>query len=537
MVLNVIETRFGVKNHEKVAAQNSGPSRRQCEMANLRKELRNLRNRWKHADDDEKEGLKCLRDEARNRLASLRKAENLRKKSKEKKRSRKAFFENPYRFVGDLLGKPKDGHLESTLDEVEEWLSASHNDPEGDEPLEECPIHVPAPAPTEQFDNSDLKFAEVKCVVKHARSASAPGSSGITYAVYKNCPRLLRRLWKLLQSVWRTKDTPGRWSSAEGCFVPKEQHSKRIDQFREISLLDVEGKIFWAIVAKRMGQYLQANSYVNTSVQKGGVAGIKGCLEHTAVISQLLKEAVQHKKSLAMVWLDLEKAYPNVPHQLIKYSVEHYNFPPTLSTLIMSDFNRMKMRFTVGKNTTRWQNLEKGIMAGCTVSVVLFITAMNVIISAVETECRGPESISGVRHPPCRAFMDDITAMTSSITGTRWVLRGLERLTLWARMKFKPKKSRSLTIVKGQTKEHQFTISGESIPTVRDTPIKCLGKVYDSSLRDIQNAEQLLRELTRWLNVLDKCVLLGKHKVWCFQFGIVPRLQWPFLLYDISMTI
>ena len=31
------------------------------------------------------------------------------------------------------------------------------------------------------------------------------------------------------------------------------------------------------------------------------------------------------------------------------------------------------MRFSSGEVTSKWQRLEKGIMAGCTVSVILFV--------------------------------------------------------------------------------------------------------------------------------------------------------------------
>ena len=124
------------------------------------------------------------------------------------------------------------------------------------------------------IQEGDIKLAEVKEIVMRARSASAPGPSGITYRVYKYCPRLLRRLWRLIRLIWKSKTIPNSWTLAEGCFVPKERNAKSLDQFREISLLDVEGKIFWAVVAKRLTLYLLENEFVDTSVQKGGVPGI-----------------------------------------------------------------------------------------------------------------------------------------------------------------------------------------------------------------------------------------------------------------------
>ena len=53
----------------------------------------------------------------------------------------------------------------------------------------------------------------------------------------------------------------------------------------------------------------------------------------------------------------------------------------------------------------------------------------------------------------------------------------LAEIFTWARMKFKPAKSRSLVIKNGKPKII-FKIDGNPIPTVKDKPIKCLGKWF-----------------------------------------------------------
>lgn len=145
---------------------------------------------------------------------------------------------------------------------------------------------------------ADFTMDEVRAVVTKARAGSAPGPSGTTYKIYKCCPLLLKRLSKLLRTLWKKKLEPGLWTLAEGCFVPKELNSTRLNQFREISLLDVEGKIFWSIIAKRLTTYLLVNEFIDPSVQKGGVPGYSACLEHTAVISQLINEAKRNNNTL-----------------------------------------------------------------------------------------------------------------------------------------------------------------------------------------------------------------------------------------------
>lgn len=138
---------------------------------------------------------------------------------------------------------------------------------------------------------------EVQEVVRKARSSSAPGPSGIPYKVYKNCPLLLRRLWKIIRVIWRRGKVAQQWRFAEGVWIPKEKDSKKINQFRIISLLSVEGKIFFSIVARRLTNFLLTNNYIDTSVQKGGIAGVPGCLEHTGVVTQLIREARETRET------------------------------------------------------------------------------------------------------------------------------------------------------------------------------------------------------------------------------------------------
>ncbi len=68
---------------------------------------------------------------------------------------------------------------------------------------------------------------------------------------------------------------------------------------------------------------------------------------------------------------------------------------------------------------------QKGIMAGSTISVALFIAAMNLLLKAGGMQCRGPKADNVTRHPASRAFMDDVTVMIPSIQGTQKILSAL----------------------------------------------------------------------------------------------------------------
>ena len=123
-------------------------------------------------------------------------------------------------------------------------------------------------------------------------------------------------------------------------------------------------------------------------------------------------------------------------------------------------------------------------MAGCTISPLAFTMAMEVIIRASKWVVGGERLASGMRLPPIRAYMDDMTTMTTTVACTNRLLGKLTNNIEWARMQFKPTKSRSISIIKGKVVDKTFFINGEAIPTVSEKPVKSLGRWYDGDLKD-----------------------------------------------------
>ncbi|KAG7525299.1 hypothetical protein JOB18_025050 [Solea senegalensis] len=174
---------------------------------------------------------------------------------------------------------------------MDRHLSDTFRDASRDQDLGHCRSLINPPEPTLNFDEKEPSWKEVQEVVRKARASSAPEPSGVPYKVYKNCPRLLHRLWRIMTVIWRRGMVADQWRFAEGVLIPKEEESKNID-------------------------YLLRNSYIDTSVQKGGIPKVPGCLEHTGIVTQLIREARENKGDLAVLWLDLTNAYGSIPHKL-----------------------------------------------------------------------------------------------------------------------------------------------------------------------------------------------------------------------------
>ncbi|KAJ3607591.1 hypothetical protein NHX12_024642 [Muraenolepis orangiensis] len=234
----------------------------------------------------------------------------------------------------------------------------------------------------------------------------------------------------------------------------------------------------------------------------------------------------QNKGNLSVLWLDLENAFGSIPHKLVQFTLTKHHVPSRCRDLIADYYSNFRMRVSSGAITSSWHKVEIGIITGCTISVTLFSLAMNMLIKSAEPECRGPRTNSGQRQPPIRAFMDDLTVMTESVPDCEW-----------ARMCFKPAKSRSMVLRKGKVVDKfRFYIADTAIPSISEKPVKSLGKVFDCSLRDTTSIQSTCTELDGWLKSVDKSGLPGKFKAWVYQHGILPRILWPLLVYAVPIS-
>lgn len=68
-----------------------------------------------------------------------------------------------------------------------------------------------------------------------------------------------------------------------------------------ISLLNVEGKIFFSVVAQRLASYLERNGWIDSTVQKAVISGFAECWEHTSMIWHQNKSSKRERTHLNVV--------------------------------------------------------------------------------------------------------------------------------------------------------------------------------------------------------------------------------------------
>lgn len=249
---------FGEKEVRKRKEREDQENRRRKTIGELRAERRRLRAAIR-ANPEEKEAIEVFLGDINKKISRLARAERKATKRRQFRQARKSFTEDPFRFTKNLFKEKTSGMLNVPKAELEHHLQNTYSDESREEEVSYMQGLNRPSQPGDQFNEGMIKLGEVQQVVKKARGKAAAGPNGIMYRVYKNCPGLLKCLWRLLVKAWEGGIVADSWCQADGIYIPKEEHSVQIGQFRSISLLNVKGKIYVTVLAKRLTNFLLNN--------------------------------------------------------------------------------------------------------------------------------------------------------------------------------------------------------------------------------------------------------------------------------------
>ena len=155
--------------------------------------------------------------------------------------------------------------------------------------------------------------------------------------------------------------------------------------------------------------------FVNSSIQKGCMEKIPGCWEHMSLVWSALQNSTANNNDLTAIWLDIANAYGLVPHQLIFSALQRYSVPSSWIALLKVYYESIYSRCFSELSPSHWQQHFRGIFVGCTLSIILFLSAMNMII-----EYALPLQYCTVNGcPPMKAFMDNLFIMSSSVDSSQ----------------------------------------------------------------------------------------------------------------------
>ena len=91
-----------------------------------------------------------------------------------------------------------------------------------------------------------------------------------------------------------------------------------------------------SLMRNRIFSFVLTNKYIECDIQKGFWSGLSGTVEHTELLTHILKNAKKKQRQLVVTLFDLKNAFGEVHHTLIRRVLEYHHVPPQVIDLISS---------------------------------------------------------------------------------------------------------------------------------------------------------------------------------------------------------
>ncbi|KAF7235743.1 LINE-1 retrotransposable element ORF2 protein [Varanus komodoensis] len=157
----------------------------------------------------------------------------------------------------------------------------------------------------------------------------------------------------------------------------------QIQNYRPISLLNVDDKIFTSILAERLKKLLidfihpDQNGFLPKRQMKNNLRTILDILEY---------DEIHTEKPMALLFMDAHKTFDHVNWQFLKQQMTQMEFGEKFMNAISSIYQKQLARILINGELSNSIEIQKGTSQGCLLSPLLFILILEVLNRSVRDD-------------------------------------------------------------------------------------------------------------------------------------------------------
>ena len=285
--------------------------------------------------------------------------------------------------------------------------------------------------------DSPVKEAEVLAVMESLPIGKQAGPNRIPNGVYKRMSSIFaEKFTDMMNESRKTKKLPKHFKEGDISMLYKKGDRDDPRNYRPITLLNTDYKIYTRILAKRM--LLSVHEFVSET-QKGFVPGV-----FIAEATQLLRLVEAHineeptERQGIFLFLDMEKAFDRVSYEFINKGLTALGYGKNFRNWVHMMYDTEdapRRRMYVNGYMSEWFHIKSGVAQGCPLSPLLFLIVAEAMKISIDMEKKIKGITIGKKSYKLSQFADDTTLLLTSLNELRPVRRAINRWCLATGMK------------------------------------------------------------------------------------------------------
>uniref|UniRef100_R4GAU6 Reverse transcriptase domain-containing protein n=1 Tax=Anolis carolinensis TaxID=28377 RepID=R4GAU6_ANOCA len=375
--------------------------------------------------------------------------------------------------------------------------------------------------------NKEISIKEIEEAIRRIDGSKAPGPDGLTAIYYKTFKKeLAPQLQKVMNIIRNQKKMPDTWKEASITVIHKENNDpEEVKNYRPISLLNIDYKIFSNIIADRLKKFL-TNWIKDDQV---GFLPNRHIKDNIRIVLDLIEYyEANNQREMIFLAIDAEKAFDRVNWNFFKFLAQELDMGYYFQNILETIYQNQTAKIIINGQETDQIEIQKGTRQGCPLSPVIFIMTLEVLLNKIREDKELQGTVIQGTHYKVRAYADDLICFIEDpvTKGEKWIETIKEYGDLAG---FKMNISKTKALAKNIQKKKQDRITEQL--GVQITPkIKYLGiNITSKNIQLLKNNyektwNEVKKEFEIWKNL--KLSLMGRMAT--IKMNVLPKMLFLF---------
>ncbi|MEL7079481.1 MAG: reverse transcriptase domain-containing protein, partial [Cyanobacteria bacterium J06582_2] len=299
-------------------------------------------------------------------------------------------------------------------------------------------------------------------------------------------------LTHFLRQSLATNSVPSTWETATICPIHKKGDRSDPANYRPVSLTSIVCKMLEHIISSSIMKHLEKYNIITD--KQHAFRKYHSCETQLCTVVNDWSKELDKGNQVDIFFLDLEKAFDTVPHELLKSKLHSYGIDKTTLNWIDSFLCHRRQQVRVEGEYSGWSKVESGVPQGSVLGPLLFSIYMNDIIKNIDSEIR--------------LFADDCVVYRpiKNAQDSKKLQKDIEKLEKWANiwgMRFQPYKCHIMHLTRNRNIiQNKYTLKDTVLKTVENT--KYLGVTISNDLRWNAHINKTCMIANNHLNLLKR---------------------------------